>query len=304
MQLIKQAIQNNQLARAGLIASQHIVGAQKDICTCLRKVERWAKQARVMAHISQPDQAAFERLIQFFYRDLAFSGSHLRGEVSPYEVERQSVLHQVLDYRSGTPVTLGIVFSSVAQHLGFKVACVNFPGHFLLRCDITPPEVEATLQNGAVSSQQCNIEAYSDSPVVSTSLFIDPNDGRILSQEILEQMYFEVIEEIDDETMPKEALETASCDEVVVHMLNQLKASLINAKRYEEALRSIELLIALCPNNPYERRDRGVLLHELACPQLAIIDYQYFIRQCPDDPAATLLAQQVKHMNITPPVMH
>ncbi|MGY0641691.1 MAG: hypothetical protein ACW7DN_14085 [Paraglaciecola chathamensis] len=46
------------------------------------------------------------------------------------------------------------------------------------------------------------------------------------------------------------------------------------------------------------------MLHELDCPQLAIVDYQYFIRQCPQDPAASLLAQQVKHMDITPPVMH
>ncbi|GAC34715.1 SirB1 family protein [Paraglaciecola polaris] len=300
MQSLEQAIQSNQLLYAGLIASQHSVGdgMPVNVRECLQQLNRWSNRAKHFAHIHQPDANALKRFIQFFYRELAFSGTHNQGDSCQH-----SLMHEVMSYRSGTPVTLAIVFSSLAKRLGFKVSCINFPGHFLLRCELTH-----TADNGLAGLPAVLADCQSNRQNTPGSqgqyLFIDPLDGRVLSGDTLEKMYFSVIEDIDNESMPKEALEPASSDEVIVHMLNQIKAALINAKRYEQALRAIELLITLCPNNPYERRDRGVLLHELQCPQLAIIDYQYFIRQCPQDPAATLLAHQVKHMNTTPPVMH
>nr|WP_205967842.1 tetratricopeptide repeat protein [Paraglaciecola sp. 20A4] len=283
---------------AGLLASRHSVGIDTDISDCLQQLDKWAKHARVLAHISQPDHSAFLRLVHFFYRDLAFTGAHNSGDAC-----KQSLLHEVLVYRSGTPVTLAVLFSHLGQCLGFNVRCVNFPGHFLLRCDIACQE-DKVLSDTLTLPPEISCSEKTDHDTQVHSVLIDPIDGRVLDNDTLRQMYFNVIEEIDNESMPKEALEPASNDEVVVHMLHQVKFSLINAKRYEHALRSIDLLIHLCPNNPYERRDRGVLLHELQCPQLAVIDYQYFIRQCPQDPAATLLAHQVKHMDITPPVMH
>tara|TARA_R110000737_G_scaffold7994_7_gene23223 strand:- start:2967 stop:3863 length:897 start_codon:yes stop_codon:yes gene_type:complete len=298
VQYLEQAIQSDQLLCAGLLASRHSVGIDTDISDCLQQLDKWAKQARVLAHISQPDHSAFLRLIHFFYRELAFTGAHNTGDSC-----QQSLLHEVLIYRSGTPVTLAVLFSHISQRLGFNVRCVNFPGHFLLRCDISCQEDKA-ISDTLVLPLDLNGSEGSDQESQIHSVLIDPIDGRVLNNDTLRQMYFNVIEEIDNESMPKEALDPASNDEVVVHMLHQVKFSLINAKRYEHALRSIDLLIHLCPNNPYERRDRGVLLHELQCPQLAIIDYQYFIRQCPQDPAASLLAHQVKYMDITPPVMH
>ena len=96
--------------------------------------------------------------------------------------------------------------------------------------------------------------------------------------------------------MPPEALLSASCEESVVRLLHNIKAAYIAAQDYQPALLAVELLIELCPDDPYERRDRGLLLHQLDCLQLAVADYQYFIRQCPKDPASPLLAAQVQQM--------
>ena len=302
MQSLEQAIQSNQLLCAGLLASRHSVGVDTDISDCLQQLDRWARQAQIHAHISQPDHSAFLRLLTFFYQELAFTGAHDSADTC-----QPNLLHEVFAYRNGTPVTLAVILSHVAQRLGFNARCVNFPGHFLVRCDIVCKEDKALPDSFALSTalNQAHCHKTSDTEHKQThSVMVDPINGHLLSVDVLKQKYFSVIEDIDNECMPKEALDPASNDEVVVHMLHQVKSSLINAKRYEHALRSIDLLIHLCPNNPYERRDRGGWLHELECPQLAIVDYQYFIRQCPQDPAASLLAQQVKHMDITPPVMH
>ena len=76
MQSLEQAIQSNQLLCAGLLASRHSVGVDTDISDCLQQLDRWARQAQIHAHISQPDHSAFLRLLTFFYQELAFTGAH------------------------------------------------------------------------------------------------------------------------------------------------------------------------------------------------------------------------------------
>ena len=79
----------------------------------------------------------------------------------------------------------------------------------------------------------------------------------------------------------------------IVRLLHNLKVSYINEKCYSEALTAVELLVNLCPNDPYERRDRGFLLHPLDYTQ---VDYQYFIHKCPKDPATQLLQAQLQQL--------
>jgi regulator of sirC expression with transglutaminase-like and TPR domain len=116
-------------------------------------------------------------------------------------------------------------------------------------------------------------------------------------------LYFAILQEIEDENMPEEALEQASTGEIIVRLLHNLKASYINQKRYSHALVAVELLVELCPDDPYERRDRGFLLHQLDCTQVAIADYRYFIRQCPKDPATHLLEVQLQQLTEQPLVI-
>jgi regulator of sirC expression with transglutaminase-like and TPR domain len=58
------------------------------------------------------------------------------------------------------------------------------------------------------------------------------------------------------------------------------------------------------PDDPYEIRDRGFIYQQLDCHQVALTDYQFFIDQCPDDPAAELLKNQVSAMSNTQVTLH
>jgi regulator of sirC expression with transglutaminase-like and TPR domain len=269
---LKQAIAK----RDYLMASLHLASMfQPDSCQpddYQRKVELWIEQAKV--HVGSPDTSPenFKRFIQFFYVDLAFS-----GDETNYFSCQYSSLDYVLDYRTGIPVSLAIVFQSMGKRLGFDVCGVNFPGHFLIKCRFNHyPEI-----------------------------YLDPLNGKQLSRQDLESLYFSILHEIEDEKMPEEALDEASCDETIVRLLHNLKASYINKKCYSEALTAVELLVKLCPNDPYERRDRGFLLHQLDCTQVAIADYQYFISKCPKDPATQLLQVQLQQLSEqVPDVFH
>ena len=47
-----------------------------------------------------------------------------------------------------------------------------------------------------------------------------------------------------------------------------------------------------------------VIFQQLDCDWVAADDYEYFITQCPDDPAAELLKLQVKVLTEQSPVFH
>ncbi|WP_339723203.1 tetratricopeptide repeat protein [uncultured Paraglaciecola sp.] len=236
----------------------------------LNKVDLWVEQAKAFISSANSDANNFKQFIHFFYVELAFS-----GDEKNYFTCQYSLLDHVLDFRTGIPVSLAIVFQSMGKSLGFDVCGVNFPGHFLIKC------------------------RFSDHP----NIYLDPLNGKQLSRHDLEALYFSILHEIEDEKMPEEALDEASCDETIVRLLHNLKASYINEKCYSNALTAVELLVNLCPNDPYERRDRGFLLHQLDCTQVAIADYQYFIRKCPKDPATQLLQAQLQQLSEQAPAV-
>jgi regulator of sirC expression with transglutaminase-like and TPR domain len=64
----------------------------------------------------------------YLFGDQRFSGNRDR-----YEDPRNSCLNQVLDRRSGIPITLSVVYMEVGRRAGLAIDGVNFPGHFLVR---------------------------------------------------------------------------------------------------------------------------------------------------------------------------
>ena len=69
----------------------------------------------------------------YLFRELRFVGNNAH-----YEDPRNRFLNEVLDRRTGIPITLALVYMEVARRAGMRVEGVNFPGHFLVRCPTRP----------------------------------------------------------------------------------------------------------------------------------------------------------------------
>lgn len=210
----------------------------------------------------------FKQLVRCFYAEQLFTSGNAASLNSDL-----CLVDKVLDYRSGLSVSIAIIFENIANQLGFNVKGINFPGHYLL-----------CLQLG----QQ-------------RRYFIDPLNGRFLNYQQVCALYTLITGE---EEMEPEQLDTADTHTTIVRLLTNLKAAFMDEQRFAQALQCVDLLIELCPDDPYERRDRGFLLHQLQCFKVALADYQYFIRQCPSDPAAQLLKLQLRHLEPLPVVLH
>src|SRR5262245_1858630 len=85
-------------------------------------------QARGALEGMEQGLEAARRLCEVFYGVLGF-----RGNASDYYDPRNSFLNEVLDRRTGIPITLGLVLSEVARRAGLTVEGISFPGHFLTR---------------------------------------------------------------------------------------------------------------------------------------------------------------------------
>ena len=90
------------------------------------------------------------RLNEYLYDEQRFTGNRDR-----YDDPRNSFLNEVLDRRTGIPITLAVVYLEIARRAGVQVTGVNFPGHFLLRAP--------------TSARGCTIAAISSSSIPSTA---------------------------------------------------------------------------------------------------------------------------------------
>src|SRR3954462_4453413 len=99
---------------------------------------------------------AMPAILRLMYQELRF-----RGNVAEYYDPRNSFLNQVIDRRTGIPLTLAIVLLAICRRAGVEARGLSFPGHFLVR---------TTRADGE--------------PV-----FIDPFDGRPLEPAQLHALY-------------------------------------------------------------------------------------------------------------------
>ena len=209
-----------------------------------------------------------DQLLYLFYQQLGFAGDWRKW------LELDSVLlHKVISSRNGVPLSLGTVFMYFAEHFEVDVTGIIFPGQFVLR----------------FGSEQDGI-------------YVDPADGQVLSRHKLQVLLRGI--EGNHALLSDDDLLAANNEMHYLRLLQVLKAALIRDEHFSYALRCIDLILELEPDEPYEIRDRGFLLQQLDCKKLASEDFAYFIEQCPDDPITRVLKAQIDELAATDDTIH
>jgi regulator of sirC expression with transglutaminase-like and TPR domain len=94
-----------------------------------------AQLARFDELAGQVGEPTLDGLRRLLFRDLGFTGN----DVDYYD-PRNSYLDDVLDRRTGIPISLAVVMLEVGRRIGVPLSGVSMPGHFLVR-DKVDPEV-------------------------------------------------------------------------------------------------------------------------------------------------------------------
>jgi regulator of sirC expression with transglutaminase-like and TPR domain len=98
-----------------------------DVARYVAEVDRFADLARDLAE-DDPPEGAIGALDSAFFEHLGF-----RGNQDDYYDPRNSFLNEVIDRRTGIPITLALLYIETGQRLGLELAGLSFPGHFLVR---------------------------------------------------------------------------------------------------------------------------------------------------------------------------
>jgi regulator of sirC expression with transglutaminase-like and TPR domain len=220
-------------------------------------IDRYLKRLDLMAgrtEVVAGQDRSMDNIIQSL-NEVLFIQEGLRGNNEDYYDPRNSYLNEVLDRKTGIPITLSLIYMEVARRIGFPIQGVGLPGHFILKCSSDDLElyIDAFDQGKILSLKDCQE-------------FLDKNYGGTLTvQPILLQ------------AMDKKA--------IISRMLYNLKGIYYQKEEFDKALPVIEKILQLNPGLSTEVRDRGLLYMQTSLFAKALADLEFYMNNAasPED---------------------
>ena len=249
------------LARAAL-AIARIAYPDLDPAPYLRQLDGLAAAVRPRLDPGGSPEAAAAELAGYLFGECGF-----RGNQEEYYDPRNSYLNDVLERRTGIPITLAVVMIETGARLGLGLEGVAFPGHFLVRV------------------------AGSRGPVLLDPFF----GGRPIGERELLARYRTFLGS-DAPALPPEALATADTPGILTRMLRNLLHVYLDQKDHAHALAAVELLLVLVPDSADELRVRGLLYEHLECFGAALSDFRRYLELAPEAPDAEQIRERVARL--------
>ena len=231
--VVNSAVSSNdvdRLAEYALHLSRIIAYPSLDVNITLKKIDDLGQDLKESIKQLMPlrPTQTIEKINNFLFKDIGF-----KANVQDYHNPLNSYLNIVLQHKFGIPITLSILYMRIAYSVNFKLYPVNFPAHFLVKHVLDDDNSE---------------------------IIIDPfNGGRIMDdyalKALLDQFY-------PHQNIPltRAFIEKATAVQVMIRMLNNLKASYYEAQDLDKSEIANEMIIAIDQHNPDAIRDKGMIL--------------------------------------------
>lgn len=248
------------LARAALYLAE-VEYPEIDIDIQIQRLDRMAATIADRLPTSRYPMKVITTINDYLFTDLGYSGNQ-----TDYYDPRNSYLNDLLDRRTGIPITLCVLYLEIAKRLDFPMVGIGMPGHFIIR-----PAID------------------------DMDLYVDPfHQGEILftadCQTRLSQVYGRPVE------LKPEMLAPVSTLQILYRMLTNLKMVYLRLEQFEQALAMVDRLLLLNPGNIHEIRDRGLILYELARWSESVIDLEAYLKESPMDTDSRTIGQLLTYI--------
>ncbi|MFC0179807.1 tetratricopeptide repeat protein [Thorsellia kenyensis] len=207
--------------------------------------------------------------LNVFYHQVAFEGINLKHTKFSNFLDVDFVIKNKI----GHDFVLSALFCALIKDQGIIAKPIFLLGQILIRVEIlgTPP------------------------------LYIDAQSGEELPYRDIELM-IKSQENVDD--VDVSFLEPQETTYLVLVYLGVLKSAFIFEDSLELALKASNLMISLTPDDPFLRRDRGMILARLGCPQAAVNEFNFYLEKCPNDAMSEITKAQISAILPEPIALH
>jgi regulator of sirC expression with transglutaminase-like and TPR domain len=244
------------LARACLMIAQDAY-PQLDLERYLGEIERMA--LRLRGRLPQ-DSGAEERVValnQFLFEDLGYWGN-----AEDYYDPRNSYLNEVIERKTGIPLTLSILYMEIGRRIGLPLQGVSFPGHFLVRMRLRAGMLVLDPFSGGA-----------------------PQSGSELRERLQRVIPEGVADNVPVAELPLDQfLEPASNRQILARMLRNLKGIYRDTDKPESMLDVLNRMLVVSPDASAELRDRGIVYQRLECYRAALKDLSDYAEREPEAP--------------------
>lgn len=180
-----------------------------------------------------------------------FEGLGFCGNQGDYYDARNSFLNEVIDRRTGIPITLSIVYLEVARHLDLPYFGIGLPGHFMVK--------------------------YDDG---RTRVLVDPfSGGRTVRRNECQKWLREILGR--RVVLREHDFVAVGRTYIIRRMLNNLRDIYLNSRRYRKGLDILDMILVLSPGSLEEIKQRAWLHYELGQRKQARADLETYLSLCP-----------------------
>lgn len=178
------------------------------------------------------------------------------GNAEDYNDPANSYLDQVVERRTGLPITLSLVYMEVAQRVGLFCEGVGYPGHFIVRCG---GEGQA--------------------------IYIDPfhQGARLDRAELLAGLRSQDL----NGASPDSFLAAVTRRQMLQRMLRNLYPTFRTARDIPRWRAVLDLLLCIEPWNAQLVGERGMLHYRLGDPEAALTDLEQYVHAAGRDTASS-----------------
>jgi regulator of sirC expression with transglutaminase-like and TPR domain len=227
----------------------------------LKRIDALAERTSAQ-RLSNAAERPMEAIESINYQLFEIEG--FRGNQEDYYDPRNSFLNDVIDRKTGIPITLSVLYMEVGRRIGLKMEGVGMPGHFIVKC------------------RQDGVE-----------IFVDPfGRGEILLEEGCRRKLTRLHGK--DFQFNSSCLDAVNPRQILTRMLHNLKGIYWNQQNYTKALGIIEKVLLINPTAAVELRDRGFAHYQLNHLSSAIKDWSRYLELRPEPSDAAEVSKRLK----------
>ena len=243
-----------ELARACLLIAEDAYPGL-DVDGYVGEVERLALRLRTRLARDAGAEDKIVSLNEFLFDELGFSGN-----ADHYYDPRNSYLNEVIDRRTGIPITLSVLYMELGRKIGLPLEGVSFPGHFLVRVRMRGGMLVLDPFSGGDPQGEDELRARLERVVPR-----EATGGLPVRDLPLDQF-----------------LEPASNRQILARLLRNLKGIYRQAEQPERMLDVLNRALIVTPDSASDLRDRGVVYQQLQCYRAALQDLRDYVAREPE----------------------